>query len=62
MLYLDDIELEKTYPWDLGRAVKEYRGRRDILPEVRRYHESPSPRIDVLQKRHVKRNPAYSKG
>ncbi|MBI4025204.1 MAG: hypothetical protein HY360_09510 [Verrucomicrobia bacterium] len=38
VLYLEDAQLEQTYTWDLCIVVKEYRGRADVMDEVRRYH------------------------
>lgn len=37
VLYLEDVELNRPYAWDLCLAVKPYVGRRDVLDEVRRY-------------------------
>jgi hypothetical protein len=37
VLHLDDAQLDRAYSWDLCLVVKDYRGRADILDEVRRY-------------------------
>ena len=37
VLHLEDAQLERTYSWDLCLVVKAYRGRADVLNEIRRY-------------------------
>lgn len=37
MLHLEDVQVGRTYHWDLCLAVKEYQGRADALDEVRLY-------------------------
>lgn len=39
VLHLDDAKLEQTYTWDLCLAVKPFRGRADVLAEIRRYRQ-----------------------
>jgi hypothetical protein len=36
-LHLDDAEVGHTYTWDLCLVVKPFKGRKDVLDEVRRY-------------------------
>lgn len=43
VLHLDDVQLERTYCWDLCLVVKEYRNRADILDEARRYRDTKEP-------------------
>ena len=40
VLHLDDVQLGTPYVWDLCLVVKPYRGRAEVLAEVRRYMQT----------------------
>ncbi len=43
VLVLDDVEIGKTYTWDLCVVVKPFEGRNDVLAEIERYRRTERP-------------------